>query len=732
MTDSASSRSLAYLADVPVDLVKGVGAARKRKLESAGVRSVAEFLMHVPKRYLDRRAEHDISTVPLGEETTISGTVVSFERRRISRGREMLTGSVSDGTGTMKVVWFNKWMKDLDVGQEVVLAGKVENYRGSKQMSSPDVQRLGTGDALKFDRVVPVYPALGGIRPWDVLKMMDNAVRRSLPIEDVLDTDTCKRFDLVDRTTAFRDIHFPAEMRAVGPARKRLIFDEFLRIQTAFKVRAHDDYDTQRGVAITGTGELTARFREQFPWELTGGQEQALASISADMAAPTPMHRLLQGEVGSGKTVVVVLALLAAVEDGHQGAVMAPTEVLATQHYLGTERLLADGGMAPSPVDPTSGGTASLFAPEPTVSRPVRIGLFTGSRVTVNFVEGDIDRSQGLAWLADGTIDIAFGTQALIQEGVDMQSLALAVVDEQHRFGVEQRVQLRSARADGSIPDLLLMTATPIPRTLAMALYGDLKVSAITEMPSGRSPIATASVPEGPDGDAVVDRLLTEVAAEGRQAFVVCPLVSDSDKVPAKSAEAEFARVRRSLEGYSVALLHGQMSSMEKAAVMESMRTGDIDVLVSTTVIEVGIDIPNATLIVIRNAERFGLSQLHQLRGRVGRGQYAGRCLLVADESTEEAAARIDAMLQSDDGYFLAMKDLEIRGQGTLFGDAQSGAADLRLADIVRDAGLLEAAGDFAAEIVAADRNAPIVERIIEEVDRLHGVLPEAAVGDGS
>lgn len=729
-SSTSSGRTLAYLADIPVDKIKDIATTRRKALDKAGIRSVAEFLMHVPTRYLDRNHVFDIAASPVGEESTIGGTVMSFNRRYISRGRVMLVATISDGTSSLDAVWFNKYMKDLDVGEEVLLAGKIDNYRGKRRMTSPDVQRFGTEDTMKTDRVVPVYPAVAGIKPWQVLKMMANAVQRSLPIDDLLPADALKEFDLIDRTTAFNDIHFPDELRDVSPARRRLIFDEFLRVQIGFKVREYDEYESMRGLATVGTGELTSRFRQAFPYELTTGQESALASIVSDMAEPTPMHRLLQGEVGSGKTVVVVLALLRAVESGHQGAVMAPTEVLATQHYLGTEQILRDALMAPNESDIGAGGTESLFATESAVTRPVRIGLFTGSRVTVNFVAGDITRQQGLAWLADGTIDIAFGTQALIQDDVSMRSLGVAVVDEQHRFGVDQRVQLRAARQDDVVPDLLLMTATPIPRTLALALYGDLKVSAITELPVGRSPIATASVAEGPAADVAIDIELDKVVAAGNQAFVVCPLVSDSDKIEARSAQTEYRRVVAAHPDAKVALLHGQMASDEKASVMAKVRAGTVDILVATTVIEVGIDIPNATLIVIRNAERFGLSQLHQLRGRVGRGDQPGSCVLAADATTDESEARLEAMLASNDGYYLAIKDLEIRGQGTLFGGAQSGATDLRIADIVRDADLLELAGAYAQRCIDDGRESDVVVAVMEEATKLLGALPEAIASE--
>ena len=724
-TGTVPPRTLAYLDDIPVDMVKGIGAAQKKKLERAGVTSVARLLLHTPRRYIDRSSLFDIASAPYNEEVTIGGVVESFDKRRISRGRTMVEAKVSDGTSRVRCVWFNPYIR-AEVGSEVLLAGKIEHFRGSRQMKSPDMQALGRPDSLLTDRVVPVHPGIGGIAPSGIRRSMDNALRRSLPMTDIVPPDILMSHRLVDRSTAFHDIHFPDEMRGVGHARTRLIFDEFLRILMSLKAREHDDFESHRGVTNEPTGELTSRFFDHVPFDLTPGQEEARERIERDMVAATPMHRLLQGEVGSGKTIVVILSLLTAVETGHQGAVMAPTEVLATQHYFGTEQILRDAGMAPVVTDQGPGGTTSLFGGADPVTRPVRIGLFTGSGVVVNFVEGQVPRTQGLAWIADGTIDIAFGTHALIQSDVRFKSLGLAVVDEQQRFGVDQRVQLRAARDDGLVPDLLLMTATPIPRTLAMTLYGDLKVSAIAGMPVGREPVGTTAVDEGHDADLAIDSAVAKHVAQGRQAFVVCPLVSASEAIDAIAAEDEFRRMSTSLPNVRVGLLHGQMKSEDKAKTMEQFRAGEIDALVATTVIEVGVDVPNATLIAIRNAERFGLSQLHQLRGRVGRGDYPGFCILAAGSSTEDAEARIAAMLDSNDGYELAKKDLEIRGQGRLFGSTQSGAADLRLGDILRDADLLEAAANVAKEAVDADRTSPFVEAVLEEADRFLGSLPEA------
>ncbi|MGI9586116.1 MAG: ATP-dependent DNA helicase RecG, partial [Acidimicrobiia bacterium] len=506
-------------------------------------------------------------------------------------------------------------------------------------------------------------------------------------------------------------------------ARRRFVFDEFLRIQMALKTRAHDEFASQIGVANSVRGELYDRFVTSLPYTLTNDQNRVLDELLSDMEASTPMHRLLQGEVGSGKTVVVVAALLTSVESGHQGAVMAPTEVLATQHYFGTELAIREAGMAPAiEVDPTS-GTSSLFEEEPLLSKPVRIGLFTGSKVTTNFVQGDVTRSQGLSWLADGKIDIAFGTQALIQTDVSFQSLGIVVVDEQHRFGVEQRVMMRDRNTGDGVPDLLLMTATPIPRTLAMTLYGDLDVSTIDELPPGRSPIQTEVVGEGEDD--VIDRRIAEVVRTGHQAFVVCPLVEDSDKIDGRSATSEYRRVRDSLPGVRTGLLHGQLRSDEKADVMNRFRAGEIDVLVATTVVEVGIDVPNATLMVIRTADRFGLSQLHQLRGRIGRGREPGSCVLSADGGTPDGGRRIEAMVESTDGFKLAEVDLEIRGQGTVFGGSQSGVADLRMGDLLRDFDLLDSASTVAGGAVATDPHGEFVTDVMHEVAALFGESAE-------
>ncbi len=707
-------RSLAYLGDVPTDKVKGIGPVAMRKLAEVGIHSVAHLLMTPPRRYLDRSQMSLLGSAPIDEEITVVGVVTSFSRRRISRSRTMIEARITDGTGSVRCVWFNPYVK-LDEGEEVALSGRLETFKGSLQMKGPVVDRLSHTEHMTTGRVVAIYPKLANLKQHQVASAVDNALKRSMPLADAVPENILDAHDLVDRTFALTSIHRPAEIGDVQPARRRLVFDEFLRIQVALRARAYDDFESQAGVANSVRGILFDRYVAALPFTLTPDQQVALEDIMKDMAAPAPLHRLLQGEVGSGKTVVVIAAMLTSVESGHQAAVMAPTEVLATQHYLGTERSLREAGLAPGEYGEDAMGTVSLFDDPDAPDHPVRIGLFTSSRVSVNFAAGDVSREQGIAWLADGTIDIAFGTHALIEPDVAFHSLGITVVDEQHRFGVEQRVNLRDRDSEEGVPDLLLMTATPIPRTFVMALYGDLEVSTIRTLPPGRSPTSTKAITFAGAEATVGDAIRAEVDAS-HQVFVVCPLVDDSDKIDARSATSEFGRLSAAMPDITVGLLHGQMRSDEKANVMEQFRVGVIDVLVATTVIEVGIDVPNATLMVVWNAERFGLSQLHQLRGRVGRGAEAGTCLLVADVSTDDANRRVSAMVATNDGFELAEVDVEVRGAGTIFGSSQSGAGDLRFGDVLRDADLIEIASSVARAAVDEDRHSVFVESIMEEV----------------
>ena len=700
-----AGRPLSYLATLAVDEVKGIGPASAKKLGQAGIHTVADLLLHVPRRYLDRSQLFDLAAVPLGEEVTVAGTVQSVRKRRITRGRTMTDAVIGDGTSFLTAVWFNPYLR-LEEGAEIALSGKVEQFRGRLQMKSPDIDSL-EGDSLITGRVVPIHPSVGGLTPARLRTSIANALQRSRPIHETIPRDILAKMELVDRDTAIGNIHFPDTADAAEAARSRLVFDELFRLEVALAMQKQLQIADAVGVTHRPDGPLTEAFVGALPYELTAAQGRVIDEIQRDMSAGHPMHRLLQGEVGSGKTVVAVVALLTSIQSGYQGAVMAPTEVLAEQHYLGIRELLEGAGLAPDVEGPDGPeGMESLFVDTADLDgeRPmVRLALLTSNNAEVNFRPvGGAARRDVVEWIGDGSVDLMVGTHALIQEGLTFDRLGAAVVDEQHRFGVYQRVLLREKAIDYD-PDLLIMTATPIPRTLAMTLYGDLDLSELDEVPPGRIPVETEHVLPGDASLAGVYQYARQQVAEGRQVFVVCPLVEESDKLQVASATSEYERLQKVFPDLRLGLLHGQLRPADKDGVMTSFREGGIDILVATTVIEVGIDVPNATLMIIEDADRFGLSQLHQLRGRVGRGEHASRCVLVADPSTEDGRQRIAAMVGSNDGFRLAEEDLRIRGQGTVFGTRQAGMKDLKLADILRDRSALIEARREAFALVKRD-----------------------------
>jgi ATP-dependent DNA helicase RecG len=594
----------------------------------------------------------------------------------------MVTANVGDGTGRMQVVFFNQpWReRQLTEGLQVALFGKADEFRGGLQMTNPIVDLIGD----RTGRIVPIYPQSEKVQltTWELAGWIENALERCQPrgVADPVPEAVRRRLSLVGRADALRSIHLPESMREKESARRRLAFDELLRVQLVLVMRKRALEHEARGVSHVIDGALVRRFHDAFPYQLTNAQRRVIAEISADLAAPHPMHRLLQGDVGSGKTVVAVSTMLTAVQGGHQGALMAPTEVLAEQHASSVRNLL-DGVTVPDP--------NNLFG-----DRPLRVELLT-NRI------GGADRREVLAGLADGTVDIVIGTHALIQEGVAFNSLGAVVVDEQHRFGVEQRAALRD-KSSGGVPDLLVMTATPIPRTAAMTVYGDLDVSVLDELPPGRTPIVTKAA-HGPLLEAEVWAEVREHVAAGRQAYVVCPLIEESEKLEVSSAEETYDRLAAGeLAGLGLGLLHGRLTPAEKEMTMDLFRAGRLDVLVATTVIEVGVDVPNATIMVVLDADRFGIAQLHQLRGRVGRGEHASVCWLVTQQ-TDEPSPRVDALVASTDGFELAEVDLELRGEGTLMSTAQKGRSDLKLASLRRDRELVALARDAAFEIVDED-----------------------------
>jgi ATP-dependent DNA helicase RecG len=549
-------------------------------------------------------------------------------------------------------------------------------------------------------RIVPIYPQSekAGLSTWEIGDWVGEALRRS-QVRGLLDPVpgwVLDRFDLIARPEAFAGIHAPDSMAHRDVARRRLVLDELLRVQLALVQRKRHIERTTRGIAHRVDGPLADAFVARLPFDLTDDQRAAIAEIGHDLAAPHPMHRLLQGDVGSGKTVVAVSTLLAAVQGGYQGAFMAPTEVLAEQHAQGIRELLLGVEV------PDDGST--LFA-----ARPVRVELLT-NRV------GAGDRRRILAGLAAGQVDLVIGTHALIQEGVEFRALGAVVIDEQHRFGVEQRAALRDKSAGGAVPDVLVMTATPIPRTAAMTVYGDLDVTVIRSLPAGRQPITTQWVRGDADEEAMWDAVRGEVAS-GRQAYVVNPLIEESEKLEVRSAEETYARLEAGeLAGLRLGLLHGRLGSADKEATMHQFRDGRLDVLVATTVIEVGVDVPNATAMVVLDADRFGIAQLHQLRGRVGRGSERSWCYLVSRSDTPEAEARLGALVETTDGFALAEVDLELRGEGTIMGERQKGRNDLKLASLRRDREWVERARDVAFAIVDGEGGLEAHADLLDEV----------------
>jgi ATP-dependent DNA helicase RecG len=694
-----SGISLRELDTHAVGELRGVGDRKRTALKAFDIESVLDLLMTYPRRWVDRTNEARVSDLVAGSEALVLVTVRSAHRRTTRNRRTIVEAVVGDGTGRLHVVFFNQpWReRQLVEGLNVALFGSVELYRNGLQMTNPIVDLIGD----RTGRIVPIYPQSEKVQltTWELAGWVENALDRCRPrgISDPLPDGIRRRLDLVERGEALRSIHLPQTLAAKDQARRRLAFDELLRVQLVLVRRKRAIERDSVGFVHEVKGELVRRFHDALPYRLTAAQQRVIAEIDDDLSSPQPMHRLLQGDVGSGKTVVALTALLSAVQSGNQGALMAPTEVLAEQHLMSVRALVAELAVP----DPDN-----LFG-----DRPLRVELLT-NKVTGNA------RKQLLADLATGAIDIVIGTHALIQSAVDFHRLGVVVIDEQHRFGVEQRAALRD-KAGAAVPDVLVMTATPIPRTAAMTVYGDLDVSVLDELPPGRTPIETISAVGPLDQELAWDAVRSEAAA-GRQAYVVCPLIEDSEKLEVASAEETFTRLAEDeLRGLRLGLLHGRMKPGERDDVMSRFRGGELDVLVATTVIEVGVDVPNATVMVILDADRFGIAQLHQLRGRVGRGAAQSQCWLLSEERTDGINPRIAAVVGSTDGFELAEIDLQLRGEGTIMSTAQKGRSDLRLASLRTDADLIGLARQVAFEIVDADPDLDEHAELADELDLL-------------
>ncbi|MCC6346853.1 MAG: ATP-dependent DNA helicase RecG [Nitrospirales bacterium] len=679
----------------PIGLIRGVGPQRARLLERLGIVTVKDALYYLPFRYEDRSAPAKIVALAVDEVAVVTGKVVAAgivtpNPRR--RGLKIFELTVGDGSGLLRAKWFNQQFlrKLFTPGRTVVLYGVVKRtYRGAGfEMLNPDYELLDEEDAddsgqVHTGRIVPIYRSTEGLSQKQLRNIMHAAVQdaaASLP--DTVPAGLIRRLGLPGLQESLLNVHFPAPSlslvdlnRGVSPYHQRLAFDELLTLQLGLAAIKKGEV-REKGISFSPDGRLTGALRERLPFTLTSAQEKVIKDILADMRAPAPMSRLVQGDVGSGKTVVALIALLAAVESGYQAALMAPTEILAEQHYLTLHRLVEELGL--------------------------NVLLLTGSK---KYREDEC--------IASADADIIVGTHALIQEGVSFEKLGLIVIDEQHRFGVLQRATLKRK---GLNPDTLIMTATPIPRTLALTLYGDLDYSIIDELPPGRSPIITRHVTEERKGS--LYPLIEDEAREGRQVYVVYPVIEESEKTSLKDALTGWEALRMKFPRLNVGLLHGRMKTAEKEEVMRFFKEGGIDILVSTTVIEVGVDVPNATLMIIIHAERFGLAQLHQLRGRVGRGSCRSHCILLSYSATEDARKRLEVMVTTNDGFRIAEEDLAIRGPGEMFGTRQSGLPDLRVADLIRDARLLETARREAFSLMEEDpslRNSPGLRKTLDD-----------------
>ena len=632
--------------ELGLDSLPGVAATTQRKLGRLGLATVRDVLEHRPRRYETAADEVAIAALRQGEEVVVTGRVLNVEKRPMrGRRRTRIVARVDDGTATVSVTWFNQpWLADrLQPGTEVRLRGKLGRW-GFEPRS------YDLGEARATADFAPVYPAAEEIAVATVRRVVDAALPLAVHVPDPLSAELREHEGLALKRDALAVVHRPRDLGEAETARQRLAFEELLVLQVGIARRAAER-ELTLAPSLGEPGDLIRRYREALPFALTPYQEQAIREIDGDLARTVPMQRLLQGDVGSGKTVVALYALLRAVESGRQGALMAPTETLAEQHFLTIADLCLELG--------------------------VTCALLTSS-------SGKRERQAALG------ADVVVGTHALIQEGFELRDLAVAVVDEQHRFGVEQRSALVAGRA----PHVLHMTATPIPRTLALTVYGDLAVSEIAKPPASRKPVITSWITEDRASEAYTR--LTRLLREGRQAYVVCPLIEASETSLARAAEEEAERLRRAeLRDFRVGCLHGRLKAAKRRDLMAKFKASELDVLVATTVIEVGVDVANATVMIVQEADRFGLAQLHQLRGRVGRGAEQSFCLLVSrakEELTESAHARLQALCDTNDGFELAEVDLELRGGGALLGTRQSGLSDLRFAHLRRDRDLLERA----------------------------------------
>lgn len=681
----------------------GVGAARFELLQRLGIETIGDLLFHFPRRYEDLTDVRPMGKLTEGTLQTVHGEVVEIEGKELNDGRCVVSVVLSDGSQCLEGVWFNQphAAQRLRYGQQVAFSGTPRWYRGHWQMGNPRVSPLDETMGPTGDEVVPVYPLTEDLRPEQLRAILRHAVERhAQDLAEVLPEALRTKLGLPGAAQAIRQVHFPATSAEGVTARRRFLFEQLLILQLALALRRRERRDQRRAPILVATQQIDERIRRLFPFALTKDQNQVIGQISRDLAGNRPMQRLLQADVGAGKTAVAVYALLVAIANKHQAVLMAPTEVLANQHWRTLETYLAH-------------------------SRVRRL-LLTGALTTDA-------RRQAREAVRRGEIDLVVGTQAIAQDGVEFARLGLVVIDEQHRFGVNQRARVRKLGID---PHYLVMTATPIPRTIALTVYGDLDTSVIRQLPPGRQPVRTRWLPEE-YRERLYEYLRSELR-KGRQGFVICPRVRGtsgpeqeiSGAADLKSAEETWNTLRAGpFREARVGLIHGQLEETSKNGVMTQFARGELDLLVSTTVVEVGVDVPNATLMVMEHAERFGLAQLHQLRGRISRGTIPGECYLFADPANEAARERLQLFTRTTDGFELAEQDARLRGLGELFGTRQHGLGELSIADLVGENTVLQQARTTAQELVHADPRlqAPEVALLRQRVLERYGETLELA-----